>query len=303
MKCLVAGILLLTFSFSPGALAESGAGDSGVFAGAGDGRFTVRATESGSSGGRPSSGSERAGSSGLPGSSGSRSDRGGSSMGQGGSGNLLNQTASSTGEGRGGALAPGCIQFGACETCELPTLSEECRGGLGELEATGDGPAEATAPTPEEVRRWAISAAASVQLPAPAIGVAPDPSANAWRIVAVGQPLWLVDSAAATVSSSASSQGITVSITARRTAVEFDMGEATIRCTSMTRRPATADPRAKSPDCGYVYQRKGDRTVTATASWLISWSAAGQSGTVSMTRSSSRQLPVRELIAVNVRPA
>lgn len=160
----------------------------------------------------------------------------------------------------------------------------------------------AVAPTPEQVRTWAVSAATSVRLPAPAIGIDPDPSVNKWRIVAVGQPLWLYDSAATVVSSAASNQGITVSIRATRVAVVFDMQEKVVRCTAMTRRPSTADPRAKSPTCGYVYQRKGDRTVRATASWQIAWAAQGQSGTVQMTRTSTRQLPVRELLAVNVRP-
>ncbi len=160
----------------------------------------------------------------------------------------------------------------------------------------------AVAPTPEQVRTWAVSAATSVRLPVPAIGIDPDPSVNQWRIVAVGQPLWLYDSAATVVSSAASNQGITVSIRATRVAVVFDMQEKVVRCTAMTRRPSTADPRAKSPTCGYVYQRKGDRTVRATASWQISWAAQGQSGTVAMTRASTRQLPVRELLAVNVRP-
>lgn len=163
--------------------------------------------------------------------------------------------------------------------------------------------AEPAGPSPEQIRAWAISAAASVRLPAPSVGVDPDPSVNQWRIVAVGQPLWLYDNAAATVSSSASNQGITVAITASRGAVTFDMGEGTVRCTSMSRRPAAASPRAASPDCGYVYQRRGDRRVTATASWTVAWSALGQSGTIPMTRSSSRPLPVRELLAVNTRPA
>jgi hypothetical protein len=134
--------------------------------------------------------------------------------------------------------------------------------------------------------------------------VAPDPSVNQWKIVAVGQPLWLSDTTPGTVTSTITQQGITDGD--HRPAHPGEPStwdEATISCTTMTPRPATADPRATSPDCGYAYQRKGNRTVTATASWRILWSASGQSGTVAMTRASSRTLPVRELIAVNVRPS
>lgn len=190
---------------------------------------------------------------------------------------------------------------GECRDCDAVT--KVCPGYMAGSQTVGGNAATAKGPTPEQVRRWAISAATSVTLPSPAIGIAPDPSVNKWRIVAVGQPIWLYDPTSPTVSSSASNQGITVTISARREFVSFDMQEKVVRCTTMTRRPVTADPRAKSPDCGYVYQRKGDRTVTATASWVVSWSALGQSGTVPMTRTSSRTLPVRELIAVNVRPS
>ncbi|WP_217496607.1 hypothetical protein [Acidipropionibacterium jensenii] len=105
------------------------------------------------------------------------------------------------------------------------------------------------------------------------------------------------------MTSSAANQGMSVSISARRTRVRFDMQEKVITCTTMTRRPANADPKAKSPDCGYTYQRKGDRRITATATWQITWHAANQSGTVPMTRTSTRTLPVRELLAVNTRPS
>lgn len=171
-------------------------------------------------------------------------------------------------------------------------------------EPTAAAPAGAgSGPSPAQVRAWAVSAAASVRLPAPSVGVDPDPSVNRWHIVAVGQPLWLYDGSASRVTSTASNGGVTVAITAVRSSVSFDMGESVVRCTSMSRRPASADPRAASPDCGYRYQKRGDRLVTATASWTVSWSALGQSGTLPMTRSASRTLPVRELLSVNVRPS
>ncbi|MCI1746765.1 MAG: hypothetical protein LKI24_00795 [Acidipropionibacterium sp.] len=201
---------------------------------------------------------------------------------------------------------PTCTLLGMCNPCLLPDSLPSCHTDHTQAQPAAPAagaPAQNRTPTPDQIRTWAVTAATTIHLPNPAIGVAPDPTVNQWKIVAVGQPLWLSDTTPDTVTSTITQHGITISITARRTRVSFNTGEATISCTTMTPRPATADPRATSPDCGYAYQRKGNRTVTATASWRILWSASGQSGTVAMTRSSSRTLPVRELIAVNVRPS
>lgn len=278
---LISLIMILSLPQTLPARAEGGSGGTEAFAGGGDGDFSVRATESGRSGSAGSQGGQSSSQGGSTGSSGS-SDR----------------TASSSG---GSKLVRRCDSAGVCQTCETPAASGLCPGYLNDINATGQ--QEAAPPTPEEIRNWAISVATSVRLPAPAVGVDPDPSVNRWRIVAVGQPLWLHDNSVSTVASSAANQGMSVSISARRTGVRFDMQERVITCTSMTRRPANADPKAKSPDCGYTYQRKGDRRITATATWQITWHAANQSGTVPMTRTSTRTLPVRELLAVNTRPS
>lgn len=244
--------------------------------GSGDG-FSVTATQSGTSGGGGASGSGGGGSSGGgPAAGGAGGSSSGSGGGSGSSGGEAAPVTNANG-GREGVLYE-------------PTMPAAPVG-------AGSGPSAA------QVRAWAVSAAASVRLPAPSVGVDPDPSVNRWHIVAVGQPLWLYDGSASRVTSTASNGGVTVAITAVRSSVSFDMGESVVRCTSMSRRPVSADPRAASPDCGYRYQKRGDRLVTATASWTVSWSALGQSGTLPMTRTASRTLPVRELLSVNVRPS
>ncbi|AZP37168.1 hypothetical protein DUY81_04535 [Acidipropionibacterium acidipropionici] len=247
--------------------------------GSGDG-FSVTATQSGTSGGGGASGSGGGGSS------------GGGPAGGGGGGSSSGSSGSGGGSGAsGGEAAPVTNANGGREgVLYEPTVPAAPVG-------AGSGPSAA------QVRAWAVSAAASVRLPAPSVGVDPDPSVNRWHIVAVGQPLWLYDGSVARVTSTASNGGVTVAITAVRSSVSFDMGESVVRCTSMSRRPVSADPRAASPDCGYRYQKRGDRLVTATASWTVSWSALGQSGTLPMTRTASRTLPVRELLSVNVRPS
>ncbi|QCV94190.1 hypothetical protein FEZ30_01935 [Acidipropionibacterium acidipropionici] len=247
--------------------------------GSGDG-FSVTATQSGTSGGGGSSGSGGGGSS------------GGGPAGGGGGGSSSGSSGSGGGSGAsGGEAAPVTNANGGREGVLYEPTVPAAPAGAG------------SGPSPAQVRAWAVSAAASVRLPVPSVGVDPDPSVNQWRIVAVGQPLWLYDGSAGRVASTASNGGITVSIVAIRDSVVFDMGESVVRCTSMSRRPVSADPRAASPDCGYRYQKRGDRRVSLTASWTVSWSALGQSGTLPMTRTASRTLPVRELLSVNVRPS
>ncbi len=64
-----------------------------------------------------------------------------------------------------------------------------------------------------------------------------------------------------------------------------------------------------SPSCGYRYERisrdrpGGMYTVTAVTQWVVTWtSLSGAGGTVNLTTSSTAQLEVRELQAVNVTP-
>lgn len=281
MRRLICGAVLAgisVFLIAPSAAWAEVAIDSG---GSGGG-VAVTATKSGTSGGESSG-------SGGGGTSSSGSSTGG---GTGGSSTSSGGGSGSTASGSGGEAAPVTNANGGRE------------GVLYEPTAAAAGPAAAASgPSPAQVRAWAVSAAASVRLPVPSVGVDPDPSVNQWRIVAVGQPLWLYDGSAGRVASTASNGGITVSIVAIRDSVVFDMGESVVRCTSMSRRPVSADPRAASPDCGYRYQKRGDRRVSLTASWTVSWSALGQSGTLPMTRTASRTLPVRELLSVNVRPS
>lgn len=280
MRRLICGAVLAgisVFLIAPSAAWAEVAIDSG---GSGGG-VAVTATKSGTSGGE-SSGSGGGGTSGSGSSTGGGA--GGSSTGSGGG-------SGSTASGSGGEAAPVTNANGGREGVLYEPTVPAAPAGAG------------SGPSPAQVRAWAVSAAASVRLPGPSVGVDPDPSVNRWHIVAVGQPLWLYDGSVARVTSTASNGGVTVAITAVRSSVSFDMGESVVRCTSMSRRPVSADPRAASPDCGYRYQKRGDRLVTATASWTVSWSALGQSGTLPMTRTASRTLPVRELLSVNVRPS
>jgi len=158
-------------------------------------------------------------------------------------------------------------------------------------------------PAGPSVSQIATQAAASVTLPLNVPQFGPLPSQNMWGMIPVGYPLWLwTSSDQSTVSTSVEVDGLSVSITATRQSVTFGMGDGhSVSCKSFTVRPThLADPMQKSPSCGYVYQTTGDFTITATTSWLVSWSAAGESGsfTVTDTAPSPSPLPIGELASV-----
>jgi len=158
-------------------------------------------------------------------------------------------------------------------------------------------------PSGPSVSQIATQAAASVTLPLNSPQFGPSPSQNKWGMIPVGYPVWLwTSSDQTTVATTVEAEGLTVSITATRVSVSFAMGDGhSVSCKSFTVRPThLTDPMQKSPSCGYVYQVTGSFTITATASWLVAWSAAGESGsfTVTDTASSPAPLPIGELASV-----
>jgi hypothetical protein len=135
--------------------------------------------------------------------------------------------------------------------------------------------------SPEVLGRQAV---AKLQLPEVVIAMNPpgDQLVNLPIWLALDRESWEPQSATASV------PGVSVTATARPVKVAWSMGDGSTRTcegpgTVWT--PGT-DPRAASPDCGYTYRRSsagrpgGAYTVSATVTWEVSWSGAGQSGTV-----------------------
>lgn len=183
-----------------------------------------------------------------------------------------------------------CAQAGACGSPD------------GAQAATvADGAAQPAAPavTQEMVQQWAVSASATMQLPASVPTVGPNPADNEWHMLAVGLPVWVWNSDAATQTQSTATNGITISFRGVRTDTTIDWGDgSSSTCTTMTPRPADADPMAQSPDCGHVYQRKGTFTITSSTAWSVTWNALGFDGNLTVPRSASTTLQVGELHAV-----
>lgn len=144
-----------------------------------------------------------------------------------------------------------------------------------------------TGPDPRDVAQIAIE---QMRLRAIDIGIAPEPGPNS--IGLVGMPVWMWAEAPnehtiGPITESASAGGITITATARVLHITWDMGDGTeVVCDTAGSPYEPSYGRKDSPDCGHTYTKSsaheaGDAyTVTATSSWVVTWSGAGQSGTI-----------------------
>lgn len=131
---------------------------------------------------------------------------------------------------------------------------------------------------------------------------------------AVGLPVWLwVDNQTplswGPYTESATLGGVTVTATARVANVAWSMGDGGTKVCANAGTPYVSGyGNADSPTCGYRYQKMSPSdgaqpyTVTATSNWEVTWSAAGQSGVIGTQTSSSTQVRIGELQAINVNP-
>lgn len=148
-------------------------------------------------------------------------------------------------------------------------------------------PNSGTGPTPREVAQIAIE---RMRLSAINIGIAPEPGPESVGLVGMPVWMWAKDPNAHTVgpiTESASAGSITVTATAKVLHITWDMGDGTeVACDTAGTPYKPEFGRKDSPDCGHTYtkssaQEPGDvYTVTATSSWVVTWSGAGQTGTI-----------------------
>jgi hypothetical protein len=148
-------------------------------------------------------------------------------------------------------------------------------------------PSSSTGPTPREVAQLAID---RMNLEAIDIGIAPEPAADSVGLVGMPVWLWVKHPDGPTYgpeTASASAGGITVTAEARVHLITWDMGDGTeVVCRTAGTPYEPSFGKRESPDCGHVYdkssahQPSGKYTVTATSDWVITWSGAGQTGTI-----------------------
>ncbi len=163
------------------------------------------------------------------------------------------------------------------------------------------GPAAGPAVDPAEAARRAI---ASLTLTEPGLLLDPDPAANEWGATAVGFHTWFHAPDPGVLHTSVTADGLTIDITATPGALTVDTGDGrrqTCHHTVPYRNPDGVN--APSPYCGHAWEHTGEYTVTATRTWEITWSAAGRSGTDTVTRpAGARAVTVIELVSVLTEP-
>jgi hypothetical protein len=132
----------------------------------------------------------------------------------------------------------------------------------------------------QDPRLLGEQAVSRLRLPAPLIRTSPDPALGP---VLVWVPVWawIGPSTWGSRSATAAVSGVSVTAVAHARRVAWRFGDgATKTCGPGTVWTAAQDPGAQSPTCGHTYQAAGRMTVSATVTWQVRWSGAGQSGTV-----------------------
>jgi hypothetical protein len=141
--------------------------------------------------------------------------------------------------------------------------------------------------------RLARSLLAQLELRPIEIGLVPR---GADAMTVVGMPVWLwIEAPSRTTWGPATISAGGVTLTARVQSVTWDMGDGTtLSCGKGTewKRGMGGDP---SPTCGHTYEEQGSYTIRARSHWIASWSGYGQSGTIPVTLSTTRQLDVGEV--------
>lgn len=144
--------------------------------------------------------------------------------------------------------------------------------------------------SPEQIAR---SLVARLQLQPIEVGLVPrGPDA----MTVVGMPVWLwVEDPSRTTWGPATISAGGMALTAEVRSVTWEMGDGTtLTCGKGTewKRGRGAEP---SPTCGHTYEEQGSYTIRARSHWVARWSGYGQSGTIPVTLSTSRQLDVGEI--------
>lgn len=150
--------------------------------------------------------------------------------------------------------------------------------------------------SPETLAR---SLLAQIQLRPIRIGLAPK---GADPLALVGMPVWLwVDAPGRTSWGPATISAGGMTLTAEVESVVWSTGDgARVSCGKGTEWTA-ARGGGRSPNCGHVFSKQGTYQVRATSHWVARWSGYGQSGTIPLQLSASRQLEVGEVQVIVTR--
>ena len=153
--------------------------------------------------------------------------------------------------------------------------------------------------TPAVLAQQAIS---TMRLQGPAIGMTP----SAGKTGLVGLPVWLWTAVSATTwgpsTATAAVPGLSVTAVAHAKRIVWDMGDGhVVTCANPGTQYLESRGAAASPTCGYVYaassagQPGSEYVVTATTTWDVTWVGGGESGALTVTRTSTTRVRIGEL--------
>lgn len=146
----------------------------------------------------------------------------------------------------------------------------------------------------------ALRASATLPLQAPGLGTGPTSEINGLKIdTAVGYPVWLwSEGNTGNIGASDSDGDLTVEISASIASVVYTMGDGTTLTCGTGTKWSKAQAGKPSPTCGHTYEKMGTYTITATTTWNADWAAAGETGSIELTRSTTRSYRVGEIQAL-----
>ncbi len=164
-------------------------------------------------------------------------------------------------------------------------------------------------PEPPDPAVLAARAVERMQLTAIRMGTFPEQSERAPSDLGyVGWNVWMwVDNPTPAswgpITRSVSESGYTVTATGQVDKVIWDMGNGdTVTCQLGKPWQSIWTHNEASPDCGYLYHRDGEYTVSATTHWVVNWSGIGQTGTITVQLTQSGTLRIAEVQVVNIAP-
>ena len=159
-------------------------------------------------------------------------------------------------------------------------------------------------PDPAVLARRAVE---RMQLAAIRMGTFPEQAERAPRdlgYVGWNSWMWVSNPSPSTwgpITKSVSEAGYTVTATGQVEKVVWDMGDGTeITCGLGKPWRSIWVHNEASPDCGHMYTKDAEYTITATSYWTVNWSGIGQTGTITLQISDTATLRIAEVQVVNV---
>lgn len=164
----------------------------------------------------------------------------------------------------------------------------------------------AAPPDPAVLARRAVE---RMQLAAIRMGTFPEQAERAPRdlgYVGWNTWMWVSNPSPSTwgpITRSVSEAGYTVTATGQVEKVVWDMGDGTtVTCGVGKPWRSIWVHNEDSPDCGHMYAKDAEYSVTATSYWSVNWSGIGQTGTITLQISDTATLRIAEVQVVNVHP-